>query len=154
MDDAGGHTIIYAIGVPTERLKSRTGDIPMPIGRLLDIDQGDLDPAAALRGGLQGGDIHIISNTQAKVAVIQSNIGDDGIRDVAEPAPGARIEIDGILFVLAGADGPCAAKNDLMSPRLPVVKPAEVDGAGAACHGEVSPGVGCETDGHVDGVYA
>lgn len=125
----------------------------MSVGGLLDIDERDLDAATVLGSCLQGRHVHIVRDTQAEVAVIESHIRDDSVGDVAEPAPGARIEIDGVLLILAGADGPGAAEDDLMGACLPVVKTAEIDGAGASRDREISAAVGGHTDGYIDGVY-
>ena len=118
-------------------LEPRTGHTVLAVAFLFDIDQRDLDAAAAFRCRRQRGDVDVIGDPQAEIAVVEAYIGDDGIGGVVgEPAPEPGVEVHRIRFIRAGCDLPGAAKDIFAGARLVVDETADIDGTGRAGDGE------------------
>ena len=111
-------------------LKSRAGNTATSVRRFFDIDKGDLDATAALGGRLQRGDVHVIGDSQAEVAVVQTHVRDQGIGGIGESPPESCIEIDGVVQVIIGVDGPGASQYDFVRAELVIEQAADIDGAG------------------------
>jgi hypothetical protein len=85
---------------PGQKSEPRTGDTMFAVGRFFDVDQRDLDAAAALGSRLQRGDVDVIGDAEAETVVVQPDIGDKGVGGiVGEAYPGADIEVNGIGLV-------------------------------------------------------
>jgi len=89
---------------------------------------------------LETGDVDIVCDAEAEVAVVEADIGDDGVGGVGgESAPDTGVEVDRVCFVRSSGDGPGAAEYVLAGSGLLAGEGADIDGAGRAGDGKKPP---------------
>ncbi len=127
----------------------------MAVAAFFDIDQRDLDTAAALGSRLERGDIHVIRDAKAEIAVIETHIGDDGVcRIVGKAAPDPGVKIDRIGLVGTGGYLPGAPDHIFPGARLVNHQTADIDGACRSGDGEETAPMKGQPGRDIDGVLA
>src|SRR5580658_7639348 len=136
-------------------LEAWAGDAVLAIGGFFDVNQGDLDAAAALGGGGEGGDIHVVGDAEAEIVVIQTEVGYQRVGGiVGEAGPDAGVEVDGGRLIGRGGSGPGATEYVLAGSGLVADEAADIDGTGGSGEREEAAAVDRLTDRDVDGVHA